>query len=66
VAAYAQYAGLLLFAFGVGLVVGVWSQVAGVGCSLIVLGVGVLAFGVAAEREVTDGSSSTAARPHPR
>ena len=63
-AARAQFAGLVLFAVGVGLCVGVWSLVAGVGCSLIVLGVGVLAFGVAAEREVTDGSSTTAARPH--
>jgi protein-S-isoprenylcysteine O-methyltransferase Ste14 len=62
-AAWAQYVGLVLFAVGVGLLVGSWVLVAGVGCSLIVLGVGVLAFGVAAEREVTDGSSSTAARP---
>jgi uncharacterized membrane protein YczE len=59
-----QLVGLLVLAVGVGLLVGCWSAVAGVGCSLIVLGVGVLAFGVAAEREVTDGSRSTAARPN--
>ena len=63
-AARAQFVGLLVLAVGVGLLVGCWWPLAGVGCSLIVLGVGVLAFGVAAEREVTDGSSSTAARPH--
>lgn len=63
-AARTQAFGVLMFAVGVGLVVGVWSVLAGVGCSLIVLGVGVLAFGVAAEREVTDGSSTTATRPH--
>jgi hypothetical protein len=38
----------------------VLTAVAGVGCGLMVLGIGVLAFGVAKEREVTDGSSTTA------
>jgi len=59
-----QWAGAVLLAVGVGLLVGgLLSVVAGVGCGLIVLGVGVLAFGVAKEREVTDGVSSTVARP---
>jgi hypothetical protein len=56
-----QWAGALLVAVGVGLLVGsVLTAVAGVGCGLCVLGIGVLAFGVAKEREVTDGSSTTA------
>jgi hypothetical protein len=65
VAARVQLAGLVVVAVGVGLLLGcLLSVVAGVGCALIVAGVGVLAFGVAAEREVTDGSSSAVARPH--
>jgi fucose permease len=60
VAARVQLVGLLVLAVGVGLLVGCVSLVAGVGAGLIVLGVGVLAFGVAAEREVTDGSSTAA------
>jgi hypothetical protein len=56
-----QWVGAVLVAVGVGLLVGyALAPVAGVGCGLIVLGVGVLAFGVAKEREVTDGSSTTA------
>lgn len=59
-----QWAGAVLVAVGVGLLVGaVLSVVAGVGCGLIVLGVGALAFGVAMEREVADGSGTPAARP---
>ena len=59
-----QWVGAVLLAIGVGLLVGsVLSPVAGVGCGLVVLGVGVLAFGVAREREVTtDGSSTSVAR----
>ena len=59
-----QWVGAVLVAVGVGLLVGsVLSAVAGAGCGLIVLGVGVVAFGVAKEREVvTDGSSTSVAR----
>jgi hypothetical protein len=59
-----QWVGAVLVAVGVGLLVGsVLNAVAGVGCGLIVLGVGVVAFGVAKEREVvTDGSSTSVAR----
>jgi hypothetical protein len=63
-AARLQWAGLLLLAIGIGLLTGyVMTPVAGVGCGLIVLGLGGLAFGIAAEREVvTNGSSPPAAR----
>ncbi len=59
-----QWVGAALLAIGVGLLVGcTLSVVGGVGCGLIVFGVGVLAFGVAREREVTtDGSSTSVAR----
>lgn|GEM_PF-5230202 len=59
-----QWAGVVLVAAGVGILVGYsLGAVAGVGCGLIVFGVGVLAFGVAKEREVTtDGSSTSVAR----
>jgi hypothetical protein len=59
-----QWVGAVLVAVGVGLLVGsVLNAVAGVGCGLIVLGVGVVAFGVAKEREVvTDGPSTSVAR----
>jgi hypothetical protein len=51
-----QWAGLLITAVGAGLLFAV-------GVGLIVFGLGVLAFGVAAEREVvTDGSSKPATR----
>ena len=59
-----QWVGALLVAVGVGLLVGcVLSVVGGVGCGLIVFGVGVLAFGVAREREVTSGSRTPVATP---
>jgi hypothetical protein len=65
VAARIQQAGLLILAVGVGLLASyILAPTAGVGCALIVSGVGVLAFGVAAEREVTDGSSTPASRTH--
>lgn len=53
-----QWAGLVIIAAGV------WVLLS-VGVGLVVFGVGVLVFGVAAEREAvtTDGSSSSAARP---
>ena len=59
-----QRVGVVLVAVGVGLLVGcVLAPVAGVGCGLIVLGAGVVAFGVAAEREVVaDGSGTPTAR----
>lgn len=50
-----QWAGLLIAAAGFALLVNV-------GVGLVVLGVGVLAFGVAAEREVTDGASKPPTR----
>lgn len=59
----AQYVGVVLLAIGAGLVVGaVLSVVAGVGVGMLVAGGGLVAFGVAAEREVTDGSRTPATR----
>lgn len=59
-----QWAGVFLLAVGVGLLVGyALAPIAGVGCALTVFGIGVLAFGVAKEREVTDGPSTPTARP---
>ena len=58
-----QWAGALIVAVGVGLLVGsVLSVAGGVGCGLIVFGVGVLGFGVAREREVTSGSRTPVVR----
>ena len=60
VAELMQWVGAVFVAVGVGLLVGcVLSVVGGVGCGLIVFGVGVVAFGVAREREVTTDGSRT-------
>lgn len=62
-AALGQWLGAFLVAVGVGLLVGaVLSVVAGVGCGLVVFGLGLVAFGIAKEREVTDAARTSAAR----